>query len=725
MKQIVQNRKTGELRVEDMPVPALRPNGLLVQNAWSLISAGTERTSVDLGKKSLIGKARARPDQVRKVMDTVRREGARATYRKVMGTLDSSHALGYSSAGTVVEMADGISGFSPGDRVACAGAGYANHAELVFVPHNLCVRIPDQVAMQDAAFTTVGAIAMQGVRQAQVAIGENVAVIGLGLVGQLTVQILRAAGCRVLGIDLNPDMIDLALGLGMEQGCIAVGSDVEQRVRVFTHDVGVDAAIITAGSASSVPVEMAGAVCRDRGRVVVVGAVRMDIPRAPFYEKELSLRLSRSYGPGRYDPVYEEKGIDYPIGYVRWTEKRNMEAFLNLVDERRVKVEQLISHRFKIDDALQAYELIEERKDSIGVLLEYDGRVDPKEKKITFRLGDVVGAGTVGMGLIGAGSFARGTLLPHLSKISEVKLLGVATASGTTANDVARRFDLAYCTADYHELLQDEQVQAVVIATRHNLHASMVVEAVGNFAKAVFVEKPLALNKDELRQVLQVVEESSRPVMVGFNRRFAPLTEKVKEFFGPDRGPLVVQCRINAGAIPATHWIQDPEEGGGRIKGEVCHFLDLVAWLIGVSPVKISGFRINTSHQGVSTDDNLTISMDFSDGSIASIVYTAIGDPAFAKERIEVFGDGKVAVIDDFRKASFSHNGKVGNERAAGADKGHRSELEYFIQGIRGEVNLSEHFRHSVMSTWGTLKLVDALEQGGVVEIGDPWEELL
>lgn len=725
MKQLVQNYKTGELRVEEVPPPTLKPGGMLVRNIYSLISAGTEKAKIELARKNLLAKAKEKPEQARRVLETLKKEGILNTYRKVMTKLEAPSPLGYSSAGMVIEVGKGVDEFKVGERVACAGAGYAVHAEVIFVPKNLCVKIPDEVGFDYAAFTTLGAIAMQGIRQAQLTLGENIVVIGLGVVGQLTIQIIKAAGCKVTGIDIDSWKVELAKKLGTDGGVVRGRDDIVKEIKVFSGGRGIDAVIITAGTSSSDPVELAGKILRDRGRVVVVGAVKMDIPRKNYYEKELSLSFSRSYGPGRYDPIYEEKGIDYPIGYVRWTEKRNMEEFLTLISERKVNLEPLITHRFKIEDALQAYEIITgKRKEKfLGILLKYEENKEQKSK-ISLKAVDTSKAKPhlflkkVNLGIIGAGSFAQNFLLPNLKKISSARFKGVATATGINAKHVAKKFGFEYATTKAEDIINDPEVDAIIIATRHNLHSELTIKALEK-NKAVFVEKPLSLSEEELKEVIKAWEKSQRRLMVGFNRRFAPLVEKAKEFYHKRRGPLAMIYRVNAGYIPKNHWIQDLKEGGGRIIGEVCHFVDLLEYFVNAKPTKIYAQSILDDREDITNNDTINISLKFEDSSIGSLSYLACGDSSFPKERIEIFGGDSVALIDDFKNATFSRGGKTKKIKRINEDKGHRKELEVFVEAVKSAKEMPIKFEEIVTTTLVTFKILESLEKGVPIEISE------
>jgi predicted dehydrogenase len=654
MEQVVQHVRSRRLELAEVPEPGVRAGGVLVRNAASLISAGTEKMITDFAGKSMLGKARERPDLVRQVLDKVKKNGIAPTLQTVLSRLDQPIALGYSCAGVVEAVGSGAGEFAVGDRVACAGMGYASHAEVVYVPRNLTVAVPPAVSLEDAAYVTVGAIALQGVRVAEVRLGEAVAVIGLGLLGQLAVQILRAAGCRVIGIDLDPAKVALALELGAE-AAVARGDDVLAAVAAFSGGRGADAVVITAATSSNDPVELAGEIARDRAVVSMVGATGMELPRKPYYEKELQLRLSRSYGPGRYDPEYEEKGRDDPAGYVRWTERRNMEEFIRLVASGQVTPSRLTTHRFPIGQAEDAYQVIQGKSGEAfaGVLLTYPERSAPPRRRVELAA-RALPQGTLGVGFVGAGNFARSVLLPRFSKLPGSALVGVSTATGMNAKAVGDRFGFGYATTDTSAQLADGSSAAVVIATRHSSHARLAAQAL-RAGKAVFVEKPLALNEAELGEVLAAQAESGGVLAVGFNRRFSPLAAELKGAFAPGI-PLALNYRINAGAIPRESWIHDPGDGGGRIIGEVCHFVDLCQYLTGDDPVEVFAHALGGAEGGL--HDTVSISLRFAGGSIASLAYYATGDGSFAKERLEVFGGGALGVLDDFRELTLSRGGK-------------------------------------------------------------------
>ena len=715
VKQLVQHLKDHELRIEEVPAPLVRPGGILVRNHFSLISAGTERMVVDLGRKNIVSKARARPELVKQVMQQVKRDGLVSTFRKVMDRMDSPMPLGYSSSGVVESVGEGMDGYKVGERVACAGAGYANHAEVIFVPKNLCVKIPEGVSFEDAAFTTLGAVALQGVRRAKPHLGESVAVIGLGLVGQITVRILKANGCRVLGIDIDPEKVELARKLGVDN---AISTEDAQRIcHEFSHGLGVDLVIITAATTSSDPIRLAGEISRDRGRIVVVGSVGMEVPRDIYYKKELDLRLSRSYGPGRYDTTYEEKGVDYPVGYVRWTEKRNMEEFLRLVAEGKVKPQEFITHVFDFDDALKAYDIItgKTQEKHLAILLKYDvdklleNRILLPRVSVSPSL-RVSSNGQVNIGVIGAGNFARGVLLPELRKIKAARIKCIATATGLTAAHTGKKFECDYVTSDYREIIDDPELHAVLIATRHNLHSKIAIEGLTK-GKYVFVEKPLAISMEQLGQVIEAWKTSNGSIMVGFNRRFAPLARRMRDHFRDRTYPLSINYRINAGAVPKDSWIQDPEEGGGRIIGEVCHFADFLQYIAGCYPTRVYAERLRHHARNVETLDNVSVVITFSDGSIGTINYLANGDPRLPKERVEIFGGGSVCVIDDFRYAEILSGGKRRKFRIH-QDKGHNSELREFVAAVRYGEQVPIDFREAVAVTMTTFKILESTKSG-------------
>ncbi|GAB4505650.1 MAG: bi-domain-containing oxidoreductase [Anaerolineales bacterium] len=688
MKQLIQNMKTGQASVENVPIPAPRAGAALVETAASLVSAGTERMVVEFAEKSLLGKVRSRPDLVRQVVDKMQREGVLPTLQAAFDRLDQPMALGYSSAGTIVALGAGMDGFHVGQRVACAGGGYAVHAEYNLVPRNLLTPLPDSVDFESAAFTTLGAIALHGFRLAELQLGETVAVIGMGLLGFLTAQIATAAGCRVLGIDVNPERIALASSLGLSACSRDQALDSAQ---AFTANRGFDSVIICADTPSNDPVELAGSIARDRARVVATGAVGLTFPRKVYYEKELSFINSRSYGPGRYDSSYEESGHDYPIGYVRWTEGRNFEAVVALLESRKLQVERLITHRFPIEKAPEAYELITGKKKEpfLGVVLTYTRKQIDRETGTSLRVALSTSlpshtvprpSSTVKLGVIGAGLYANATLLPALKKVKDVELVGIASAGGLHAQHTGKKFGFAYAAASVDDILGDPAINTIAILTRHDSHADLAVKAL-QAGKHVFVEKPLAINSDQLAVISdQLLKTESCLLMTGFNRRFAPLAQSLSSFLSPRSEPLYAHYRINAGYLPLNHWAQDSSVGGGRIIGEGCHFIDFMTFLVGAAPVSVSAVALPDG--GRYREDNVSMTFTFPDGSIGVVDYLANGDKSFPKERVEVFCGGRVAVLDDFRALVMVKEGKRKEERGP-QDKGWANEWRALVRAIR------------------------------------------
>ncbi len=744
MKQLMQNLKNGDTIVTDAPIPKPQPGEALVRTAASLVSAGTERMVVEFAEKSLIGKARSRPDLVRQVFDKARREGLLTTLEAAFGRLDQPMPLGYSSAGTIVALAEdpkndlGLAGFHAGQRVACAGGGFAVHAEYACVPRNLLAALPDEVDFESAAFTTLGAIALHGFRLTQAQIGERIAVIGLGLLGLLAVEIAQAAGCRVFGVDLDPGRVSLAENLGAQA---VLREQAIEAALGFSGGRGCDAILICADTSSTDPVELAGAIARDRARVVAVGAVGLQLPRKIYYEKELTFLNSRSYGPGRYDPTYEEKGVDYPLGYVRWSEGRNLEAVVDLLAQKRLDVKALITHRFPIEAAPQAYELItgKRKEPFLGVLLTYPQLNSETETSLIAQRSDVFRNSTpaetaaalthpqptqlrvetsqrVSVGVLGAGNFAAAVMLPALKAISEVDLVGVASASGMNASYAAGRFGFHYASSDEVQVLEDPQINTIAVLTRHNLHARQVIAAL-TAGKHVFCEKPLALNQAELASIQQALAKPGAPLLtVGFNRRFAPLARKMKQFLDERKEPLFAHYRVNAGYIPLSHWTHDPEQGGGRLIGEGCHFIDFITYLVGAAPINVSVRGLPDANRY--KEDNLMISLGFPDGSLGLVSYLANGDKAFPKERVEIFSAGRVAVLDDFRSIELVFNGRRKTLKSRlRQDKGHRAEWQAFSTAIQAGGPPSIPYDHIFGVMTATFASVQALRSGKTISI--------
>lgn len=702
MKQVLQYPRKEGLLTEECPLPSCKPNGIVVDNRFSLISPGTERAIIDLASQSLAGKARSRPDLVKQVLEKVRSEGLINTLNKVRAKLNSPIPLGYSSSGVVVEIAAGVHEFAVGDRVACAGFGYACHAEQIYVPRNLAVHLPSALSHQEGAFVTLGAIALWGVRQAAVTLGERVAVIGLGLLGQITVQLLKASGCQVVGIDIDEQRMTETSRFGTE---LVINSGDERAIKAiqqFTQGHGVDCVIITAATKSNQPIEFAAEICRDRGRVTIVGDIAMDIPRRPFYNKELSVNLSRSYGPGRYDPSYEEQGHDYPIGYVRWAENRNMRAFLDLVAEGKVDVKSLITDCYEINRAAEAFARIETDK-VLGILLKY-GEITVERKPLVADPAIAHKGETLAVGFLGAGNFATGVLMPALQGNKAFQLKALYSATPHKARAVADQYRFAGIAESEGALLEDPSLDAVLIATPHNCHAAQVVRALEN-TKHVFVEKPLCLTSRELEEIRTTHRKSGTTLMVGFNRRYAICAQQLRKHLETRTSPVVFCYKVNAGYIPKQNWIQDDNIGGGRILGEVCHFIDLMTHLLKARVSSVQTASISNSRGQYFTDDNIVINLMMTDGSTGVVIYTALGDRAFPKETLEIFSDARVFAMVDFRELSLHTNGKVRRLYRGAMVKGFDAELAEFGRMIKsgqtvGEV---ETFFHSTEATLAAL----------------------
>lgn len=740
MKQVLQNMRSGETIVAEVPIPVPQAGEVLVQTAASLVSAGTERMLVEFAEKSLVGKARSRPDLARQVLDKARREGLLTTLEATFNRLDQPMALGYSSAGTIIDLGEGVQGLRIGQRVACAGGGYAVHAEYAAVPKNLITRLPDELDFESAAFTTLGAIALHGFRLAQTQIGEQVAVIGLGLLGLLTLQIARAAGCSVLGVDLNPARVALAQELGCQRAVLR--EQAVEAAQSFTTGRGCDAVLICADTSANDPVELAGLVARDRARVVAIGAVGLELPRRVYYEKELTFLNSRSYGPGRYDPAYEEKGLDYPLGYVRWTEGRNLQAVVELMAGSFLDARALISHRFPVEQAPQAYELItgKQAEPFLGVLLTYPTVGQPSIADVQAQAEPPKAArqvevhrsestsrqvAEVALGVLGAGNFASAVMLPALRQVNGVRLVGIASAGGTSAQHAASRFGFAYAAADQAQILQDTQINTIAILTRHHLHARQVLAAL-RAGKHVFCEKPLALDEAELAQIEDQLDTAGQEqdahgpgiplLMVGFNRRFAPLAQKLNEFLAGRQEPLAAHYRVNAGYLPPTHWTQDAAQGGGRVMGEACHFIDFLTFLVGSPPAAVSAQGLPDG--GRYREDNVVMTFIFADGSLGTLSYLANGDKSLPKERLEVFSGGRVAVLDDYRSLETIQDGKrqVIQQRLR-QDKGHQAEWQAFVHALQSGGPPPIPYDHLFGVTRATFAALRSLRSGNTKTI--------
>jgi predicted dehydrogenase/threonine dehydrogenase-like Zn-dependent dehydrogenase len=681
VKQILQHLRTGRTEVADVPAPAPARGHLLIRTTTTLVSAGTERMLVGFAQASLLGKARAQPERVRQVLEKIRTDGLVPTLEAVFNKLDQPLPLGYCNVGVVMAVGDDVARFGVGDRVVSNG----RHAEVVSVPKNLCARVPDPVTDEDAGFTVMGAIGLEGIRLAQPGLGEAFVVTGLGLIGLMTVQLLRAQGCRVLGIDYDSARVALAREFGADVVNPAAGDDPVAAAAAFSRGRGVDGVLITASTSSSEPVHQAAQMCRRRGRIVLVGVTGLELSRADFYEKELSFQVSCSYGPGRYDPTYEQQGVDYPIGFVRWTEQRNFEAILDMMAARRLDVGPLVSHRFPIADAAAAYDLVTSDAPSLGILLTYPAATERPEPALRARTVEVAarsGASGGSLGFVGSGNYATQALIPAF-RAAGARLRALASTNGVSGAHAARKFGFELSTTDTEAMLADPEVEAVVIATRHDSHASLVQAAL-RAGKHVFVEKPLALSAEDLDAIEALhAARPDRLIMVGFNRRFAPHARRMRDLLSSVAEPKCFVMTVNAGTVPPDHWTQDRSVGGGRIVGEACHFIDLLRFLA-ASP--ISGFQASAVGQfpGMAvTDDKATITLKFANGSIGTIVYLANGHRSFPKERLEVFAAGRILQLDNFRRLrGFGWPG-FRNMRLWRQDKGQKQCAAAFIAAQR------------------------------------------
>ncbi len=714
MKQVIQNTRTGKLSLANVPDPRVKAGNLLVRTRASLISAGTERMAVEFARKSLAGKARQRPDLVKKVFDKAKRDGISATFRSVMARLDEPLPLGYSAAGDVVAVGEGLEGvFRTGQRVAVAGAGLANHAELNVIPGNLAAPIPDGVDYQQACFGTLASIAMHAVRNLGAGLGDTVAVIGAGLLGQLIISLLKLSGIRVLALDYNTDRLALALVMGAEAICDLNGDGLEGTVATLTHGRGCDGVIIAAATSTSEPFAVAGQVARDRARVCMVGLTGTEFPYREFMQKELNLVVSRSYGPGRYDPDFEDRGLKYPVGWVRWTETENLAECVRLMSpnlEHSLDVAALTTHVFDFDEAESAYQLVTGGGEPhLGVVLSYDetaAPVAPPFPAVSHARQD----GCV-LAVIGAGNFARAVLLPELKKMTDVTLHTVVTRRGATAEHAGHAFGFANATTDLEAVFANPDINAVLIATRHDSHAELCARAL-EAGKSVLVEKPLGLNRDHINRVIKARNQSDGFFQVGFNRRFAPLSVKMRGHLRGLQGPKFLLLRINAGRVDADSWVQ-ATEGGGRILGEACHFVDLARYLVGAPILSVQA----DSGLAEADCDDVSIALRFTDGSLATIAYTGLGDTAYSKERIEAFAGGTVITIDNFRSAAVTANGKTTKLSAGVQNKGFKAGLRAFVDAVTsgGPAQIDEF--ELIETSLATIAIMESLREGRRIDL--------
>jgi len=707
MQQLTQKLGSGDMVIQELPYPQVGKGMLVVKNYYSVISAGTEGSTVTTARKGLIGKAKERPQQVKQVIDTLKKQGPMQTYRAVMKKLDAYSPLGYSCAGKILEVGEGVTEFKVGDNVACAGVGYANHAEIVAVPVNLCVKLNDKANLKHAAYNTLGAISMQGIRQADLRLGETAVVIGLGLLGQLACMILKASGVQVIGVDVSNAPVQQAIkNKVVDAAYTRDTAGIEDKINGFTSGQGADAVIIAAATSSLDPINFGGAIARKKGKVIVLGAVPTGFERDPhWYRKELELKMACSYGPGRYDLNYEEKGIDYPYAYVRWTEKRNMEAFQRLIETKAIDLDYLTTHEFNFDDAPKAFDLVVNRTEPFsGIVLKY--AVDKEISKQAISVGEIKPNGKVAISCIGAGSYAQGNLLPNIPGRNEVTRIGVLTNTGTTSKRVAEKFKFEFCATQEEDVLNDK-TNTLFIATRHDSHAEYVLKGL-RAAKNIFVEKPICLSEEELDEIITVQQETQKPVMIGFNRRFSPLVATIKKKFG--NGPMSMIYRVNAGSIPKDNWIQDMEIGGGRIIGEACHFIDLLTYLNGSLPKAVSAMTLPDPN---GLNDTVNISIQFENGSIGIVAYYANGSKELPKEYLEVFASGNTAILFDFKQLKIYGKGKPYKKKLLNQNKGQKEMVEAFINGLLKDGQSPIPMEDIFAVTRASYKVLKSIRKGG------------
>ena len=713
MKQLTQKLRSGDMEIQELPIPQLGKGMVLVQNHYSLISAGTEGATVSTARKSLIGKAKERPQQVMQVLDTLKKQGPVQTYRAVMKKLDAYSPLGYSSAGVVIAVGSEVSEFAIGDKVACAGVGYANHAELVAVPTNLTIKLAQNADLKQASYNTLGAIALQGIRQADMRLGETCVVIGLGLLGQLTGLMLQASGVKVIGVDINEAAVKTANEHATDISFARNEAGLEEKIMELTNGKGVDTVIIAAATSSTDPINFAGSVARKKGKIIILGDVSTAFDRNPhWYKKELELKMACSYGPGRYDLNYEEKGQDYPYAYVRWTEKRNMQAFQELIQSGKINLEYLSTHEFSFDDTPKAYDMVADKSEPfLGIALKYD-----IEKKHSFsnvyKVNSPKAVGKINIGFIGAGSYAQGNLLPNIPLDSaDIVNKSVLTNNGTTSKRVADKFKFETCTDDEKNIF-NKDINTVFVATRHDSHAKYVIKALQN-NQNVFVEKPICLTKPELVKIEETYSKLENPInlMIGFNRRFSPLSVVMKEKIG--EGPMAMIYRVNAGNIPADTWIQDLEIGGGRIIGEACHFIDYLTWLNGSLP---TGVFASAMPDAEGLNDTVNINITFANGSTGVVAYYANGSKELAKEYIEVYRAGSTAILTDF-KALKVYGKKTFNKKLINQDKGQSVMMEKYLSSIKdGEVSPISYNEITAVTN-ATFAVIKSIEKQEFIKI--------
>jgi len=702
MKQLAQNIKKNSLIIEELPVPVCKAGGILVRTIYSAVSVGTEVMKLKNADLNYLQMAKKKPDQAKEVLSSLTQLGPMATYRKVMNKLDALSPLGYSLVGEVIETGKRVDEFKNGDIVACGGAGYANHAEINFIPKNLCTKVPDGVELKQASFATIASIAMQGFRQSQSQIGENVAVIGLGLLGQILIQIIQANGCRAFGFDISQSKCDLALDNGAFFAETAVKTDFEMEISILTDGIGCDSVIITTGTSSNDPILLAGKIARDKAKIVDIGITKMDLPWDLYYHKELDFRFSRSYGPGRYDPVYEENGTDYPVGYVRWTEQRNMFSVLQLLKDKKIDFSNLISHEFNFEDVEKVFPKIKDGKEEfLGVVLKYKESKSIIKERTIFSDKLIPKNDKVNIGVIGAGNYASTMLMPFLK--NRVNMVGIATATGINAKDKADKYGFKIITTDYNVLLSDQEINLVLIATRHNQHAPMLINTLDK-GKSVYVEKPMAISIDELKSISRSFSKSNQILMVGYNRRYSSSIQYLKKQLKKNT-PYSVYYQVNAGFIPKENWYQSPEQGG-RVIGECGHFVDTLQYLLDANPKEV--FASASEVNGMPEQDNIFITIKFSNGSTAVISYLADGDKNYPKEKILISGYKTNIEFDNFKSVTTFKNGKSHKKRFVMIDKGQEKEMSVLVDSVKsGKMPVA--FSTLLLNSYATILAIESL----------------
>lgn len=714
MKQIIQNYRSGRLELIDAPVPVCTSNTVLVKNMCSLVSIGTERSIIELGKKSLLGKAKARPDLVRRFKEKALKEGLLNTFKQALERLDNPTALGYSSAGIVVEVGNEIHNFSPGDTVACIGAGYALHAEYVRIPNNLLVKIPFGLSFEEASFGMLGIIALHGIRNAKITFGESVAVIGLGLLGLLTIQILKSYGCKVIGFDLDQSKINLARKLVLDSEFFFEENDFKEAVETMTNGYGIDAVIVTTATKSDKPIHLAVDIGRPKSRIVVVGVTDIHPDRNEMWQKEIEILVSKAGGPGTLDPLYEIKNIDYPFGEVRWTERRNLEEFLRLVSKKSIEVKSLISHRTQIFNSEQLYQNMLSGVDGpyVGVVLEYPQKSDSPNRSVTMLTSHSQTEDRISLGIIGAGLFGKSILLPQIKKVSQFQLHTLATSSSANAFHTAKKYHFLQATTDYKDILKNKDINAVAILTPHSQHAKMVIEAL-EAGKHVFVEKPLCVNEAELLQIKNVYTHSHSHLLVGYNRRFSPHLDFTMKFFQRRRDPMVIHYRVNAGFVGTDHWTHSIEEGGSRVIGEMCHFVDLFQYLTKSPPISLYAERVSGNNKTALNSDNISVIFKFLDGSIANLIYSDSGDRSLGREQLEIFCEGKSVLLSDYKRTIVFQNGKKNQYKTWGQESGYFQEFSYFRELL--EKNITPRITpEEIFTSTAVVFAINKALQGGM-----------